>query len=84
MFTIIASQDRQHQLAEAQEILASATLLESREFPNGATVSRFATERGTYACTVRRGGNLKLWLSGDYSAIVDKYDFLISCNFYTE
>ena len=84
MFTIIASQDRPQQLAEIREILAPALLLEAREFPNGAVIARFVTEHGAHACTVERGTNLKLWLDDSYSAIVDKYDFLISSNLYTE
>ena len=39
MFTIIASQDRPAQCAEALEILAKATLLEAREFPSGAVIA---------------------------------------------
>lgn len=84
MFTIIASQDRPAQCAEALEILAKATLLEAREFPSGAVIARFATEHGAYACTVEGLGNLKLWLSDSYSAIVEKYDFLTQSNLYTE
>ena len=84
MFTIIASNDRPAQKEEAREILAKSTLLEERKFSNGATIARFVTEHGAYACTVERGDNLKLWLSDDYSAIIDKYDFLTSANLYTE
>ena len=84
MFTIIASQDRPAQYAEASAILNGAELLEAREFPSGAVIARFITEHGAYACTVERGNNLKLWLSDDYSAIADKYNFLTHSNLYTE
>lgn len=84
MFTIIGSQDRPKQLAEIAKILADSELLEAREFPNGATISRYANASGVYACTVMRADNHKLWMSGDYSAIVDKYNFLVRSNLQSE
>lgn len=84
MFTITASQDRPVQMTEANEILARASLLEAREFPSGVVIARFITEHGAYACTVERGGNLKLWLSDFYEKIADKYDFLTQSTLCTE